>query len=1412
MRTPTRQPQPAGPPTRPSRRSRRARVLLAACTLALSGILAGPGVAAALTQRGHYFTTSFGASELSDPGQIAVSASNHDLYILDRGHARIVQYSPTGQFLAAWGWGVKQGSDGKQYEVCDGGECNAQGGIPGRGKYQLNANAQIAVDNCTQPSGEPCTTTEDPSVGDVYVLAESAAGEEAKKLLREESEHPGQRFYSEYAAVDKLTGQGQPLERTPKEEFFYASSETETNSKGKTKPLAGEEYLESEEAHGIAVGPHGTLWLASDEELFPISDHGFAKARQSEGVESRGALSFELALEGEPAPGLALDSRGRFYIPQRLPGPAGTTREVFSAWASTPGPNGQPEPELLELTPALVGQQTVALAVNPLDVPANDVDEQDDVYLANPSGEGSEATSTLTELSSDGQQLQQLSAPGLQQAAGVAVDPLTGTVYVSDAARGLIDVFPVEPPGAPSVDDLSVQDVLSVSAQLDGSIDPHGAPTTYAFRYSTAAVPAAGEPCNSPCVEDPQPQAALGESFAQSAVNAKPTLTQQTTYHYRLIATNPHGSAESSERSFSTTAAAGRFIADQRVWELVSPPQKSGAEIEPLTRYGGAIQAAADGQALTYIANSSVGETHGSRSFEVTQMLSCSPRLPACAAAGAGGWSSQDIVTPNEHGTGVYGSPPPEYQLFSQNLSLALVQPPFPLGRFAEPPLSPPLTGREASEGLENTIYLRADEPLSPEGQAQATLYDQAAANGTAMHQTGEGYLALVNDRDVLEGTRFGSFKNGNGEEFEAALTLLDAIPDLSTVVLSSEVALTGESQASPDPSDLYAYSGGTLQLLSVLPDGQPASQPTLGQDDQNMRNAISSDATRFFWSSRGHLYVRDTRSAQTLQLDGENETQEGAAVFQAASTDGSKVFFTDTQPLTEGSGAKPSQPDLYVCELREDAATGALEACTAQNHRLADLTPAHAGESADVRGVVLGVSEDGSYVYFVADGVLASGAAPGGCDGESDAERAEQIEHGATPPGYHCNLYVAHDEAGAWASRLIASLSEEDAPDWEAQLAGTGDGELAEVTARVSASGRYLAFMSDRSLTSFDGVPYDNRATDPAAHGAPAEEVYLYDADSEHVLCASCDPSGARPKGILDPPEGTVYQEGQGLLVDRPGIWAGRWLAGSIPGWTRISKVLPPRVLYQSRYLSDSGRLYFDSPDDLLPEATNAKEDVYEYEPTGIPAGPLVCQTDSPGFDSSAQGCLGLISSGTSSRESAFLDASETGGEGSGGEQLAQGGSDVFFITAAPLVPQDTDSSFDVYDAHECTGSSPCVTPPELQTPEVCETTRSCRAPAPPAGALGQPASAPPGAPGNTSARQQVLPSKTETKPKTKPKPLRRAQKLAKALRACRSAHRHAAKRRASCERDARRRYGPVKHNNNAHRSRVRASAGRSR
>ena len=366
----------------------------------------------------------------------------------------------------------------------------------------------------------------------------------------------------------------------------------------------------------------------------------------------------------------------------------------------------------------------------------------------------------------------------------------------------------------------------------------------------------------------------------------------------------------------------------------------------------------------------------------------------------------------------------------------------------------------------------------------------------------------------------------------------LAATPDDQHVVLKSKVALTEtrlpENSSHETPAQLYEWNAADppskqLQLVSLLPPtkaeeekhegGAPASNASLGGgDNEDARGAISSDGSRVFWNAGSALYMRDVLDAKTLRLDlpqagcaaeGTCGTGTAGATFQLASSEGTKVFFTDAQRLTADSGARGA--DLYECEISESAGGPKCE--------LFDLTPkSTTGESASVLGSVIGESEDGSYLYFVANGVL-----------ENNGTSILGAVHGTCKKGGTelCNLYVRHDGT----TSLVAVLSGGDFPDW-----AFGGSNLAKLTARVSPTGEYLAFMSDRELTG-----YDNH---DAASGEPDEEVYEYDATTGHLSCGSCDPSGARPVGVQD---GT----GHSALVEGEEVWnpASSWLAADLPG-----------------------------------------------------------------------------------------------------------------------------------------------------------------------------------------------------------------------------------------------------------------------
>jgi WD40-like Beta Propeller Repeat len=1341
--------------------------------------------AQALPVRGHALTGTFGSlgagdDQLNDPGAIAVSEvgpTAGDVYVLDRANSRIEQFTATGQFIAAWGYDVSTKHAGKPaYEVCES-ECGA--GLEGEKKYQLSAGAlTIAVDNSAGPSQ-----------GDVYL---------ATPLNEEE----------EYEQIDKFTSDGQPIEAVHVIKYLTGKpvGKTEKQRNKEEKEHTETAELEASETHGLAVGPDGTVWLYYEEEIYSLGDAG---------LKSTARVPLEPELQGEPASGLAIDAHEDFYIPETIEDPPQPPLTVLSEWKLAQSEAGL---GLQLLTQEVDGEQTAGITVSRT---------KSEVFLGN---ENAEHELSVAGFGEAGRELERFGEGQLHSVSSVAVDGGAedghGEVYVADTTADDVQMFGREAAGPPRVDDVSTQDVGSNSVQLDGEIDPHGAPTTYQFEYGTPAVSCASEP--TACARLASAQLAKGpdEGFGDVAVSEEleaatgAPLLADTTYHYRLTANHEGGSDEGSREGTFTTQPVKESLADDRVWELVSPAQKNGAEVDPPTREGAAIQAASGGGALAYVTDAPLEKPEGNRSFEVTQDLS---------TRGPEGWSTKDIVTPNERGTGLVVGKGEEYKLFSSDLSLAAVQPFVGGGisEFAEPPLSPPVSQAErqlAGEGKpyqERTMYLRQDSPLAPNdvGEAEQMIYEQAGINGEI--ERNPGYLALVTEQDALSG--FGS---------EAALLeFVDATPDLSRVLIRAKVPLTraeGEGEgAIPAPTaapvqNLYEWSPGNgqspsrIQLVSVIEEaGQSvaAREPELGAKKVNVRHAISIDGSHVFWEGEDplneekHLYMRDTVTHKTLQLDTRQPGVESAGEevhnpeFQSASADGLHVFFTDEERLTEDAGAKGHKPDLYLCEIIEVAGKPKCE--------LTDLTPAQeSGESAGVQGVVLGTSDDGSYIYFVADGVLAPGASPGRCGQDSG-------------PNVVCNIYVDHHTSTGWEMRFIESLSAADAADWHAGVAAGETGEpppdLGRISVSVSPDGRYLAFMSERRLlTVGDPSGYDNRVTNPEADEAPAEEVFLFDAESgqpaskpasESVVCVSCDSSGARPHGVYDPRgEEDEGPEGIGLLVDRAQTWEGHWLAGSIPSWTNVDK---SHALYQPRYLSNSGRLFFESPADLVPEAVNEKEDVYEYEPEGVPSGRHSCASSSATFVAPEGGCVGLISSGVSAHESAFLDASETGGEsekeeegGSEGEGEQEGGDDVFFVTTEKLAPEDVDGSFDVYDAHECTVLSECIPPASPKEQAFCESTPECRASASAGVPLGSPAS------GISSTGNYVPPAKSGNKGVTVKSPprhkLTRAQELARTLKACHKLkHKH---KRIACEKQARKKYGA----HNAKKAGAKSSAAR--
>ena len=264
------------------------------------------------------------------------------------------------------------------------------------------------------------------------------------------------------------------------------------------------------------------------------------------------------------------------------------------------------------------------------------------------------------------------------------------------------------------------------------------------------------------------------------------------------------------------------------------------------------------------------------------------------------------------------------------------------------------------------------------------------------------------------------------------------ASADLNFVVFSERAKLTPDAVSGA--VNLYESREGALRLLKLkLPSGAPVAGSVV---------SISADGADVFFTANGNLYVR-ANGERTVQLDEPRggSGPGGGGEFAGVTADGSRVFFKDdaaaglTSDTVPGSGA-----NLYSYDVN----TG----------QLSDLTPV-----GDANAALAGISEDGSYVYFISKGV-------------QSGTQANQF--GETAQNGKPNLYLKHDGTITYLMDDALKYQEE--------------GE----TVRVSPNGAFFVFNSANSLTG-----YENQGD---------LEIYLYSAATNSFACASCNPSGEAP------------------------------------------------------------------------------------------------------------------------------------------------------------------------------------------------------------------------------------------------------------------------------------------------------------
>ncbi|MHB1537607.1 MAG: hypothetical protein ACYCYN_03725 [Solirubrobacteraceae bacterium] len=612
----------------------------------------------------------------------------------------------------------------------------------------------------------------------------------------------------------------------------------------------------------------------------------------------------------------------------------------------------------------------------------------------------------------------------------------------------------------------------------------------------------------------------------------------------------------------------------------------------------------------------------------------------------------------------------------------------------------------------EGNLYARVNA-----GQAQSAIAPgSTAVNGS---QCTEPAKACTIQLDAAQG---GSNSGGG--------SWLVASEDGARVFFTDEHDLTGNATATAGEPDLYEYDfeaplGARLTDLTV---GSAEHADVLGV------LGASADGSYVYFAAQG-------------DLTGSQQSSRGAKALAAAAGSGDLVGPAEARGvLTEGS------PSVVLSSVTDEFHVGqrvegfGIAAGTTVIGCSPDCSTAKAVMTLSAPAVQnrpFGVLLKGPGETTVSDvtaskGTFATGTAITGAGipahtwitavgtetltlSQPAAVSATGVALSATP----VNVYLRH----GGATTFIASLNAEANPSLENGGGGdVCDWACASLTSRVSGNGLYLAFNSVDALTGYRntgsqcGYTRDSGGTFEGYRPGSCQEIYLYEAQANSLACVSCNPNGA--------------PVAQGAAINK---------AASPIFATGM------RAYHPQRNVSETGQVFFETAEPLLPaQDINAQRDVYEYE----------------------HGALHMISSGTSSAPSYFLEATPSG-------------SDVFFATAQKLLTQDTDSAYDVYDARVGGGFAQ---PPAPVEP--CKSSTGCKGSATVAPSLVAPGSATFAGPGNLT---RLTPPATRNASKPGKNAARNGSKarLRGALRRCARGFRRSARKRRLCARRARGRLG---------------------
>lgn len=417
-------------------------------------------------------------------------------------------------------------------------------------------------------------------------------------------------------------------------------------------------------------------------------------------------------------------------------------------------------------------------------------------------------------------------------------------------------------------------------------------------------------------------------------------------------------------------------------------------------------------------------------------------------------------------------------------------------------------------------------------------------------------------------------------------------------------------------------------------------TDPYYSSQDGSAFNAVADDGSEIFFTTcingsvSHHQVFARLVGAKTLEVSrplksecvevpcGKEAGERAGADFAGASRDGSKVFFTATLAAGQTplvTGDTDVSNNLYMASI--GCPSGEGEACETSDETENMKVTSLAQVSHNPNEEEAGVQ---GVVRVAPDGERAYFVATGDLLKVAEQGVLEREAHPVPHAGAD-NLYVYEDVSGNEKTAFIGDLCS------GFESSGSVEDQHCQSRTGVDSALWSEGLRGEAQTAGVDGryLVFTTYAQLTAGDTDNAKSVYRYDAETGVLERVSTGEDGYDANGNCD-------DSGSETMCD----------ANIAPG--HDGGTVQEQYEMNNRAISEDGsRIVFTTSQPLSPDSVNGLQNAYEWH----------------------EGKVSLISTGTA--ETPVGDV-----------VISAQGSDVFFVTTQGLVPQDTDSAPDVYDA----------------------------------------------------------------------------------------------------------------------------------